>query len=278
MNTMIDDTLIDLAMQKCVSQRHGSSDFEHIGRLFGRTSHDLLADYADDRDFATLHQVFLGIERSKGTLEDYLASFAQPALPAEFIDAPDSCGRTALAWAVEYGCVDAVKTLLKYGSNPHQLRPCVHGKSPLLHLVIAGPASQRSDAGVLGVVRLLLQAGVDVNAVDHEGWTPLHVAASWNLYSVIQELARFGGSALNWDAITDDRQSALTLSLGAGPNRKVQRLLMSAKLGGGLIFADNDDIETEDECILTPSESMSDGSNDEADSLIEQFYDASDIF
>lgn len=37
--------------------------------------------------------------------------------------------------------------------------------------------------------------------------------------------------------------------------------------------------ETEDdECILTPSESMSDGSNDEADSLIEQFYDASDIF
>ena len=169
-------------------------------------------------------------------------------------------------------------TLLKHGSNPHQLRPCVRGKSPLLHLVIAGPASQRSNAGVLGVVRLLLQAGVDVNAVDHEGWTPLHVAASWNLYSVIQELARFGDSALNWNAITDDKHSALTLSLGAGPNRKVQRLLMSAKLGGGLVFADNDDIETEDECILTPSESMSGGNNDEADSLIEQFYDASDIF
>lgn len=61
----------------------------------------------------------------------------------------------ALAWAVEYGRVDAVKTSLKYGSNPHQLRP-LHAKSPLLHLVITGPASQRSDAGVRGVVRLLL--------------------------------------------------------------------------------------------------------------------------
>lgn len=172
--------------------------------------------------------------------------------------------------------MDAVKTLLKYGSNPHQLRPCVHAKSPLLHLVIAGPASQRSDAGVRGVVRLLLQAGVDINA-DHYGWTPLHVAASWNLYSVIQGLARFGGSALNWNAKTDDRQSALDLSLGVGPNREVQRHLLSKKLGGRVVFADNDDTETDDQCILTPSESTSDCSDAEAGSLTEQFYDASDI-
>lgn len=276
METMIDDTLIDLAKQDCVStQRHGPSDFEHIGRLFGKTSHDLLADYAEDRDFATLHQVFLGIECSKGTLEEYLASFAQPALPAESIDVPDACGRTALAWAVEYGCADAVKTLLSYGSNPHQLRSCVHGKSPLLHLVIAGPASQRSDAGVLGVVRLLLQAGADVNAADHEGWSPLHVAASWNLYNVIQELARFGGSALDWNALTDDRQSALDLSLGAGPNKKVQRLLKSKILGGAeVIFGNEDDDRTDDDYILTPGEGTSD---DEADSLMEHFHDATDI-
>lgn len=277
METMIDDTLIDLAKQDCVStQRHGPSDFEQIGRLFGKTSHDLLADYAEDRDFATLHQVFLGIECSKGTLKEYLASFAQPALPAESIDVPDACGRTALAWAVEYGCADAVKTLLRYGSNPHQLRSCVHGKSPLLHLVIAGPASQRSDAGVLGVVRLLLQAGADVNAADHEGWSPLHVAASWNLYNVIQELARFGGSALDWNALTDDRQSALDLSLGAGPNKKVQRLLQSKILGGAeVIFGNEDDDRTDDDyIILTPSEGTSD---DETGSLIEHFHDATDI-
>lgn len=276
METMIDDTLIDLAKQHCFStQRHGPSDFEHIGRLFGKTSHDLLADYAEDRGFATVHQVFLGIECSKGTLKEYLASFAQPALPAESIDVPDACGRTALAWAVEYGCADAVKTLLRYGSNPHQLRSCVHGKSPLLHLVIAGPASQRSDAGVLGVVRLLLQAGADVNAADHEGWSPLHVAASWNLYNVIQELARFGGSALDWNALTDDRQSALDLSLGAGPNKKVQRLLQSKILGGAeVIFGNEDDDRTDDDYILTPSEGTSD---DEADSLMEHFYDATDI-
>lgn len=101
---------------------------------------------------------------------------------------------------------------------------------------------------------------MDINA-DHYGWTPLHVAALWNPYSVIQELAHFGGSALNWNSKTDDRQSALDLTLGAGPNREVQRLLLSKKLGRRVVFADNDDTETDDQCILTPSE---DGSDAEA--------------
>jgi len=75
------------------------------------------------------------------------------------------------------------------------------------------------------MVQLLLQAGVDVNAVDHEGWTPLHVAASWNNYGVIQALAAYGGRSLLWNALTDGGESAIDLALGGGLNAQVQRIL-----------------------------------------------------
>lgn len=60
-----------------------------------------------------------------------------------------------------------------------------------------------------GAVRVLLEAGVDVNGRDHEDWTPLPVAASWNLLDIVHEIARHGGSVLDWEAKTDDGDSAL---------------------------------------------------------------------
>ena len=58
----------------------------------------------------------------------------------------------------------------------------MHVTSPLPHLVIVGLAgqesTQQSGSGFVEVVRILMQRGVDINAVDHEGWTALHVAAS----------------------------------------------------------------------------------------------------
>lgn len=117
-------------------------------------------------------------------MDEYLASFGQAKLPVEFLDATNSGGKMALTWVVEYGWTDAVKTLLRYGSNPHQSRPSVHGKLPLLHLVIAGPASGRADPGLLDIVGALLEVGVDIDATNHEGWTALYVAASWNYYAI----------------------------------------------------------------------------------------------
>lgn len=224
---MIDDVLISSAKDPKAYNALDVYKLQVVAQLFSKTSIDLLEDYVEAREFLTLHEVLLGIDRSRGTLEEYLATFEDISLLAKTIDMPDSCGRTALAWAVEYGWSDAVKTLLQYGANPHQLRPSTHGKSPLLHLVIAGPASEQSDSAFLDVIKSLLHAGVDINAVDHEGWTPLHVAASWNLCKVIQELICFGGSTLDLDARTGRGETALDLAYGGGFNPEVESLLLN---------------------------------------------------
>jgi hypothetical protein len=276
METMIDNTLVSLAKRTRCSRGHDPSNFQYIAQLFGKSSCELLDDYAEDRRFTTLHDVLLGIQCDYGTLDEYLAAFGQAKISTEFIDAPDSRGRTAITWAVEYGWTDAAKALLKYGSNPHQLRPSIHGKLPLLHLVIAGPSSQRSDSGSLDVIRALLEAGVDINAVDHEGWTPLHVAASWNRYDVIKELAAFGVGALGWDALTDNKQSAIELSLGGEFNFEVQQLLHNHVLSeDSSVDADEGDSSGNSFCgdyETTPS-----CMGNEVDRLEEQFYDATEI-
>jgi Ankyrin repeats (many copies)/Ankyrin repeat len=277
METMIDDTVVSLAMGQRSSSGHDPSDFRHIALLFGKSSYDLLEDFVEDRSFTTLHEVLLGFRHDYGTLDAYLASFGNLKLPPEVIDVPDSCGRTALAWAVEYGWAAAVRALLKYGANPHQLRPCIHGKSPLLHLVIAGPASQSSDAGFLEVVRALLESGVDVNAVDHEGWTSLHVAASWNHYDVIKELAACGAGVLHWDSLTDNKQSAIELALNAGFDSKVQYVLRNH------VPVEDHPIETKEEDKYS-CDSLSDDDHagidclkDDLDGMEDQFFDAMEV-
>ena len=123
---------------------------------------------------------------------------------SDLIDRVDSCGRTALAWAVESGRADAVTTLLNYGANPNQTRESIKGSMPLLHLAIAGPVS---NTRFLEVVKILLRVGVDINAKDHEECTPLHIAASWSLYDITGELASFRRHARDRFALTTTGES-----------------------------------------------------------------------
>ena len=106
----------------------------------------------------------------------------------------------------------------------------VQGTSPLLHLIVAGPAGQepRQDSGArfVEVVRILLNRGGDNNAVDHEDWTALHVAAPWNLLDMIEELAHMDGQRPGWDAVTNNGEKALDLCRGGDLNEQVESYLM----------------------------------------------------
>ena len=158
----------------------------------------LWQDYDSARGFPRLHKVLLQIDDGYSSLEAYLNNVSRGSFD---IDIQDSRGRSALAWAAEYGWTEAASLLIKHGADPKQSRQSCYGDLPLLHLALAGSNRTNGGQSSMSVVKLLVEAGADANSWDHEGWTPLHVAASWNNYFVIrklQEVALLDFRAMTW--------------------------------------------------------------------------------
>ncbi|KAM0807364.1 putative GP-PDE domain-containing protein [Seiridium cardinale] len=81
----------------------------------------------------------------------------------------DKCGRTPLFNAVTQGQVETIKTLLVESVRPDlDLTEDAYGWSPLIVACVCGH---------LEAVKLLLQAGADVNVKDHRGWTAVDHAS-----------------------------------------------------------------------------------------------------
>ncbi len=223
--TMLDEILVSSAMGNSDLEDF-SSAFTDVAVLFGWNSDELLEEYEKNREFTAVHKVLLGIDDSHGSLRDFLAGLAAAETLSGLIDCADSRHRSPLAWAVEFGWTDATETLIEFGANVHQLIPSKYGPSPLLHLAIAGPDPIQSKTQILGVVRILLQAGVDINATDHELWTAMHIAASWNLKNAVMELVQFGGDT---QAVTGDGESAFDLAIKAGADSVLVDLLRNIR-------------------------------------------------
>ena len=135
-------------------------------------------------------------------MTDYLISL-KPKKIATVIDMLDALGRTPLAWAVEYKLTFFIELLLRFDANSNQLRFTKDdGFSLLIHLAIVEPRSAWMNKDIIEIVRLLLVVDADVNAIDHEGWISLHIAAFWSLFSVTNMLQQYDHKFLNWQART----------------------------------------------------------------------------
>jgi len=122
----------------------------------------------DDLCFTPLHHVVIGLE--KADLDQQLR------LNNSCINTPDSLGRSPLHWAVIQGNTSAIEALLGRGADPNSTDK--EQMSPL-HEVCQAPQSSQ-----VGCARLLIDAGVDVDARDSWGRTALRIAVAFTSTSL----------------------------------------------------------------------------------------------
>lgn len=147
-------------------------------------TNDIFSQYQESRGFTPIHFALLDLQHQPDTLSERLGV----AVQGFGIDSSDFTGRSALVWAVEYRCVSAVIDCLNNGACTTYIRESIRGSArmPLLHLLLAGPTNDM--AAILYIVDALIGAGADVMSTDQDDWTPLHIAASWNMLCVSQRL------------------------------------------------------------------------------------------
>lgn len=85
-------------------------------------------------------------------------------------------GRTLLSYASMTNDMPRVKWLLARGADPNTFD--AKTKENVLHIAIG-------QFGELAIVKMLLDAGADIDAADKWGWTPLHHASYWKCNSGI---------------------------------------------------------------------------------------------
>lgn len=152
-------------------------------------------DYTETRQFSVLHKIVLGINQ--------YSLRSQLAASTIGIDDVDANNRTSLSWAAARRDETAVKILLDHSANPEirdfegntALTQAVRSTHlPTIQLLLDyGADTNKRDAygGTVlhqacvakddpGILKPLIAAGVDINAIDHDGDTALQYAIRQN--------------------------------------------------------------------------------------------------
>ena len=99
-------------------------------------------------------------------------------------------GETPFLRAALSGDVTLMRFLLEHGADPNI--PTYRGTTALMAAAginyVVGQTYLHSEEEYLGVIKLCLERGADINAVNSEGFTPMHGAANRGWESMIQLL------------------------------------------------------------------------------------------
>jgi ankyrin repeat protein len=134
------------------------------------------------------------------------------------INAKDQEGKTALSWALSQGHQKIAIQLLEHPDIPFSKNDTLLQK--LFHLAL--------QAGNQKVAESLLAQGVDINAKDEAGKTPLHLAAGTPHTSLVQWLL---GKGVSLDA--QDQEGNTPLHLAANSAVETRETMMSLLLKAG---------------------------------------------
>lgn len=137
------------------------------------------------------------------------------------INSQDQVGNSPIHNAANLGSPQTLSALLRLGASANSSSP-QHSATPLMLLAQGGPID---EAQSLEMLRILLDAGAELNATDRRGFTAVHMAAFMGHDAMLDALigagadvnlhAKDGSTALHFAAMGNQKRTAKYL-LGIG--------------------------------------------------------------
>ena len=132
--------------------------------------------------------------------------------------------------AADRADVPLMRVLLELGADP--FLPNLDNTTPLMAAAGLGTANPLEEAGTeaeaLEAVRLLLDLGADINAVDNNGDTAMHGAAYGNFPTIVQLLADRGAASTSGNGPTRREGRRCSLPRATGGDRQPSRPTIDA--------------------------------------------------